>query len=232
MRLTPNVLLDAPSFINPQHERTLSLRSLKIPMIENFTVTKDVNEAIDLTDNDIKILGNFPILTRLKTLLLAKNRIQTIQDDFYTTVPMLESLSLISNSLASLSSLEPLKNCKRLKNLYILNNHISQQEHYRLFIIWLIPQLKVLDFMKIKDKERTQANELFGEVEEPTELAKTILNSKPKHILDNDKDDDQIKDVLKKLSEEDREKLKQQLKTATSLSEIDKIETALKNGYI
>ncbi len=86
--------------------------------------------------------------------------------------------------------------------------------------------------MKIKDKERTQANELFGEVEEPTELAKTILNSKPKHILDNDKDDDQIKDVLKKLTEEDREKLKQQLKTATSLSEIDKIETALKNGYI
>lgn len=234
MRLTPNVILDAPSFSNPEHERTISLRGLKIPMIENFTVTKDVNEAIDLTDNDIKILGNLPILTRLKTLLLAKNRVLSIQDDFHTTVPMLESLSLVSNSISSFSTLTPLRNCKRLKNLYLKNNPISQNEHYRLLIIWLIPQLQIFDFSKIKNAERIQAEELFGEYETPSELASSLLAIKSKTLVDGetDKDEAQIKDVLKKLTEEDRTRLKQELKTATSLREIDRIETALKSGYI
>lgn len=234
MRLTPNVLLDAPSFLNPDHERTLSLRGLKIPMIENFTVTKDVNEALDLTDNDIKILGNLPVLTRLKTLLVAKNRIQSIQDDFYTMVPMLSSLSLIFNSISSLSTLLPLRNCKKLQNLYLQNNPITKEEHYRLLVIWLIPQLKVLDFSKIKDKERSKAQELFGDFEQPTELALGYLNQTAKHIVetDADKDEAQIKDVLKKLTDEDRAKLKEELKTATSLREIDRIENALKSGYI
>lgn len=236
MRLTPNILLDAPSFLNPEHQRTLSLRGLKIPMVENFYVTKDVNEAIDLTDNDIKILGNFPILLRVKTLLLARNRIQSIQDDFTTSVPFLETLSLVSNSISLLSSLRPLQNCKRLHSLYLVNNPVTNQENYRLFVIWLIPQLKVLDFQKIKDQERSKGHELFGEsLEEPTDLALKILkeNAHLQNTVDlEDKDEAQIKDVLKKLTQEDREKLKEELKTATSLAEIDRIETALKSGYI
>lgn len=231
MRLTPNVILDAPSFSNPEHERTVGLRSLKVPMVENLTVTKDVNEAIDLTDNDITILGNFPVLTRLKTLLLAKNRVVSVQDDFYTTVPMLESLSLVSNSISSFSALTPLRNCKRLKNLYLKDNPISQNEHYRLLVIWLIPQLVILDFNKVKTAERTKAEELFGEFDSPNELASSLLAIQSKS-LETDKDEAQIKDVLRKLTDDDRTRLKQELKTATSLQEIDRIETALKSGYI
>ncbi|CCH45666.1 putative U2 small nuclear ribonucleoprotein [Wickerhamomyces ciferrii] len=238
MRFTPNIILDAPSFLNPDHERTLSLRGKKAPMIENFTVIKDVYEAIDLTDNDLRILGNLPKLTRIKTLLVAKNRIQNIQDDFYTTVPKLTSLSLVSNKILNFKSLLPLKELKNLENLYLLNNPISQKDNYRLKIIWLLPSLKILDFNKIKESERTQAKNLFGDsITNINQIDSNffnddINNNNNNEDIDIDHDEEQVHTILKKLTEEDRIALKEELKTATSLRQIDTIETALRNGYI
>lgn len=231
MRLTPNTLLDAESYINCEGNRTLNLRSLAIPMLENLAVVKDVNEVIDLTDNDLRILSNFPALVRLHTVLAGKNRISSISPDLHKSIPNLQSLSLISNAIASTSAFEPLRHFKKLESLYLKENPVTSTENYRLFLIHLVPSLKVIDFEKVKAKERQQAQELFGTRDDPTPMSKQYLQSTTEAI-DIDKEEEQVKQTLKKLTDVDKEKLKQELKNATSLAEIDRIENALKSGYI
>jgi len=76
MKLTPELLAQASSAINPVKERQLDLRGYKIPAIENLGVTKDQHDAIDFTDNSLVSLSNLPLLRRLHTLLLAKPNIK------------------------------------------------------------------------------------------------------------------------------------------------------------
>lgn len=47
----------------------------KIPVIENMGATLDQFDTIDFSDNDIRKLDGFPLLKRLKCLLLNNNRI-------------------------------------------------------------------------------------------------------------------------------------------------------------
>ena len=47
----------------------------KIPVIENLGATLDQFDIMDFSDNDIRKLDGFPLLKRLKTLLLNNNRI-------------------------------------------------------------------------------------------------------------------------------------------------------------
>lgn len=47
----------------------------KIPQIENMGATLDQFDTIDFSDNDIRKLDGFPLLKRLKCLLLNNNRI-------------------------------------------------------------------------------------------------------------------------------------------------------------
>ena len=47
----------------------------KIPVIENLGATLDQFDTIDFSENDIRKLDGFPLLRRLKCLLLNNNRI-------------------------------------------------------------------------------------------------------------------------------------------------------------
>jgi U2 small nuclear ribonucleoprotein A' len=47
----------------------------KIPEIQNMGATLDQFDTIDFSDNDLRRLGGFPFLNRLKCLLLNNNRI-------------------------------------------------------------------------------------------------------------------------------------------------------------
>lgn len=156
MRMNPDLLLSASSFMNPLGDRELDLRGRQIPSIENFGVTKDLNESVDLVDNDIRALGNFPLLKQLNTLLLSRNRVSAIAPDFAQSVPNLRCLVLTNNAIAQLAALEPLSRCNRLEYLSVLNNPVERLEHYRLWHIFLIPSLRILDFRRISAKVLTQ----------------------------------------------------------------------------
>ncbi len=65
MRITADLLLRTEVFLNPLQQREISLRGLKIPAIENLAVLQDQVDTIDLSDNEIKKLENFPKMTRL-----------------------------------------------------------------------------------------------------------------------------------------------------------------------
>jgi len=50
----------------------------------------------------------------------------------------------------------------------------GMKQNYRYWVLWRCPSVRFLDYQKVKDAERNKAKELFGTVEEPTELASTV----------------------------------------------------------
>ena len=116
--------------------------------------TQDQHDAIDLTDNSIVALGNLPLLKRLRTLLLANNRIASISPSIHLSVPNLTTLILTGNNISELGDLEPLRELKGLQYMSLLGNPVREKKWYREWLAWRIPSLRVLDFQRIRDKVR------------------------------------------------------------------------------
>jgi hypothetical protein len=91
------------------------------------TVQQD-QDAIDFTDNDISSLSNFPFSPRLRTLLLARNRITHIQPTLAFSIPNLTTIVLTSNNMAELADLDPLRNFGRLTHVTLLENPVTRKE--------------------------------------------------------------------------------------------------------
>ncbi|KTW28815.1 hypothetical protein T552_01445 [Pneumocystis carinii B80] len=231
MRLNIDLLNNAPSYINPTKERELDLRGHKIPTIENLGVTKDQNDAIDFTDNDIRFLGNFPKLNRIRTLLLSRNRISSISSQLPSTVPNLRTLILTSNAISELSDIRCLSGFKKLTFLSLMDNPVSRKENYRLWVIWICSSLRVLDFSRVRQSEREAAKVLFGvSISEPTALAESILGIKS-HTFDTHESMDEEKDNFK-LTDEERKRIQDAIRNATSMSQVVKLEAMLNEGWV
>lgn len=85
-------------------------------------------DAIDLVDNDIQVLGNFPLSPRIRTLLLARNRVSTIQPTLSNSIPLLTNLQLESNDLKELADLDPLGSFPRLTHVVLKDNPVTKKE--------------------------------------------------------------------------------------------------------
>lgn len=68
---------------------------------------------------------------------------------------------MTGNQLDELSDIEPLVSLEKLTSLSLMFNPITAKQHYRLYVVYKLPQLRLLDFRKIKMKEREEANTLF-----------------------------------------------------------------------
>jgi U2 small nuclear ribonucleoprotein A' len=111
---------------------------------------QDQYDTLDLSDNEIKKLDNFPRMKRLKTLLLSNNFITRVAPEIGDQIPELESLVLNNNRIVQLSEIDSLSKLAKLTTLSLLENPVVRQEHYRLYVIHKIPSLKSLDFQRIK----------------------------------------------------------------------------------
>ncbi|KAG7884113.1 hypothetical protein KL938_001985 [Ogataea parapolymorpha] len=230
MRLTPLLIQEAPCFRNPAGDYVLSLRGLQITFIESFNEYDDVNEALDLTDNEIRTLSFNTRLRKLKTLLLARNRIVDIDANIAALLPHLNTLSLVENNISHIPNLLPLRHCRNLENLYLTGNPVTSSKYYKEFVVWLVPGLTVLDFERVKPRLKKAAEELLGTFDRPTNLALKLLNNKELEPLKEPIFTETQQSI--RLTEEERSKLEADLINATSLDEIDRIESALKRGYI
>ncbi|KAG5654035.1 hypothetical protein H0H81_008051 [Sphagnurus paluster] len=239
MKLTPELLAQAQASLNAVKQRQLDLRGYKIPTIENLGVTRDQHDAIDFTDNSIITLGNFPLLKRLETLLLANNRVSTISPSIHLSLPNLTTLVLTNNNIAELGDLEPLKELKHLKYISLLGNPVREKKWYREWLAWRIPGLRVLDFQRIRDKERQHAKALFLTADNlPTALATTISTTvttqSTKAVLTSDEPKPAMQPgkAGRLMSKEDQEKVKAAIAQATSIEDIRKLERSLREGYM
>jgi len=220
MRLTPEVLEQADVKLNPSFEVEIDLRGNKFAAIENLGVTDNYYESIDLSDNEIAKLENFPLLTRLKTLFFNNNRIARIETGLEKSLPSLETLILTNNRIARLGDLNPLSTVKSLRCLSLLSNPVSKLKHYRLYVIHVLPFLKLLDFSKVKWKERLLARKIFEGEKGETLLSMlaestTMATDSGPRVSGISRSKTQVQDAIR---------------NAKSLEEVQKIEAALASG--
>ncbi|GMF09381.1 unnamed protein product [Phytophthora lilii] len=130
-------------------------RSYKAPAIENLGVTQDGFDCIDLSDNEIKKLENFPRLRRLRMLLLHNNHVSKIADNLAEAVANLEFLMLTGNRIAQLSEVDHLASFVKLDTLSLSGNPVTKRKYYREYVIHKLPQLHVLDFQRIRPRAAT-----------------------------------------------------------------------------
>jgi len=239
MKLTPELLAQASSHLNAVKERQLDLRGYKIPAIENLGVTRDQHDTIDFTDNAILTLGNLPLLKRLTTLLLANNRVSTISPSIHLSSPNLTTLVLTNNNISELGDLDPLKELKHLKYITLLGNPVREKKWYREWLAWRIPGLRVIDFQRIRDKERAHGKSLFVTADGlPTALATTISETVSKHstksvlTIDEPKAAPSMVKPGRLMSKEDQEKVRNAIQNAKSMEEVRRLERSLRDGYM
>jgi len=174
MRLTSDLILRSAVFINTVNEREIDLRGNKLQIIENLGATQDEYEAIDLSDNQITSLSNFPLLKRLRTVFINNNLVSNVGAGIGKALPNLEVLTVTNNELATLSDIAAITELAKLTHLSLLHNPVTAVPHYRDFLIHKMPTLEVLDFIKIKRKERYKAGVFFTQTEEGKALLASV----------------------------------------------------------
>ncbi|XP_021887506.1 U2 small nuclear ribonucleoprotein A' [Carica papaya] len=152
VKLTADLIWKCPHFFNAIKERELDLRGNKIAVIENLGATEDQFDTIDLSDNEIVKLENFPYLNRLGTLIINNNRITRINPNIGEFLPKLHTLVLTNNRLVNLVEIDPLVSLPKLQFLSLLDNNVTKKPNYRLYVIHKLKSLRVLDFKKVKAK--------------------------------------------------------------------------------
>lgn len=233
MRLTAELILRSPSYLNPVKERELDLRANKIAVIENLGATKDQFDCIDLSDNEITRLENFPTLNRLQTLLLNNNKISQIERGLGEYLPNLQVLILTNNRLNNLGDIDPLADLPKLKKLSLLDNLITKKQHYRLYVIHKIPSLTLLDFKKVKKEERQAAEKLFS-----SEKGKQLFQELSKQITSPEEAKQQAAPqptttkVAVGYSQEQVQAIQQAIANAKSMEEVAMLEKSLASGQI
>ncbi|GJN87850.1 hypothetical protein Rhopal_000805-T1 [Rhodotorula paludigena] len=190
VRLDADLIARTPSFLNPLKERQLDLRgtppplpraspSPLIPAIENLGVTRDQLDALDLTDNALTALANFPLLRRLRTLVCSNNPIRTLSPSVPTALPNLDTL-VLTNSAFPRDALpllgDTLAKCRKLQHLSLKGAPVAQADHYRDWIIFRCTRLRSLDFERVHLKDRERATALFQNPDgTPTALHTSFL---------------------------------------------------------
>jgi len=220
MRLTAELVLSSSSYFNPVKERELDLRGNKIAVIENLGASQDQYDSIDLTDNEITKLEGFPQLNRIKTILISNNRIARIANNLGEQLPNLDTLVLSNNKLQNLSDIDPLAEFPNLRRLSLLDNVVTKKTHYRLYVIHKLPKLKLLDFIRIKEKERVASTKLFGAPDKvkPAQKPSATTNASANELIQQEQARMQA--------------IKNAISNAKNLAEVEQLNRSLEAGQI
>ncbi|XP_035117932.2 leucine-rich repeat-containing protein 9 isoform X6 [Callithrix jacchus] len=168
------------------------LENLKWASFSNNNLTKMeglescINlEELILDGNCISKIEGISKMTKLTRLSINNNLLTGLEQHTFDNMLHLHSLSLENNRITSLSGLQKsftlvelyisnnyiavnqeIYNLKGLCNLVILdtcgNIIVWNQENYRLFVIFHLPELKALDGIPIEPPEAESAKDLFG----------------------------------------------------------------------
>ncbi|WFD35588.1 U2 snRNP complex subunit [Malassezia cuniculi] len=227
MKLTAELLAHCDAVLNPLRDHELDLRGLKVNAIENLGVTRDLNDTIDFTDNDIRYLGNFPLLKRLQHVTATNNHIARIDSQIHKQLPYLHSLTLTNNAVADFAQVAHLARLRRLEYLSLMGNPVSRKKHYREFVVWKVPSVRVLDYKRVTDRERQRARELMDDGGKPSALAKELLSE----TTVPDVPEARESKARRPLTEEERSAIERAIERAQSLEEIRRLEDRLRLGY-
>ena len=123
--LTIDLILEKANNNNPKNIRALNLWGNKL--------------------SDISILSEFP---SLEIISLSINQIKDISA--FKKLKNVRELYLKDNEISDINQIENLKNCKKLEKLVLKDNPITNIINYRQKILEILPQLKKLDDIEVK----------------------------------------------------------------------------------
>jgi U2 small nuclear ribonucleoprotein A' len=185
-------------------------------------------------------VDNIPLLPRLRTLMLARNKIAAIGEQVASNAPNLTSLVLTENELSNIDSLRPLQPLAHLIRLTVVDNPIMQVPDARLAIIHLLPQLRVLNFQRVRQRERAAAKAKFGESKLPSKkrlradaadaggAAVASTSSSTSSAAATAKTTTSAKRA--RLTTEQQVELAKKIANATSMQEVERLEAALRDN--
>lgn len=230
VKLTSDLIEQAVQYVNPIRDRELILRGYKIPVIENLGAAMDQFDTIDFSDNDLRKFEGFPIMNRLKSLLFNNNRIVRIEENIHKNIPNIQELYMTNNEIAELADLDNLVGFKKLEFLSLLRNPVTHLKEYRSYVIHRMPHVRVLDFRKVKQRERDEAKRLFGSkqgeeiLEQAKKKAKTFTPGKPtKKAPDS---------IMSAATYKEKLAIKEAILKAKSLEEIEQLKIMLQEGKV
>ena len=76
---------------------------------------------------------------------------RSIAENIGRVLPGLETLVLTNNQFTTLKELEPLAGLPTLVSLSLMDNLVTKQQNYRAFVIALLPNLRLLDYNKVRN---------------------------------------------------------------------------------
>lgn len=148
MKLTSQVIEASTTYTNPLKQATLQLRNSNLTIIDEWPTTYKY-DALDLTNNNlIEISLTEPL--SIRTLVInGNNEFHQLSTQQF---PLLESLSIIGTNVRW----EDFESWKlpNLKHFIAIDTPLLSIKNYRILVIKQIPSLEVLDFEKVKQKER------------------------------------------------------------------------------
>jgi U2 small nuclear ribonucleoprotein A' len=146
MRLSVEIVEAAPIIFNALKERTLILRGLGVVGVENLGTCNDQVECIDLSDNEIFKVENFPHLAKVKSIILANNKISAIADMLGENLPNLVSLVLTNNRITNIDQMANLKSFRKLERISLAGNPVVEiDKDYARKLKQMIPTLRFVD---------------------------------------------------------------------------------------
>jgi len=153
------------------------------------------------------------------------------EEQMEESLPFLEDLVLSNNNVQELIDLDPLATIKSLRSVCLLRNPVANKQNYRSYVIYKIPQLRIIDFKRIKDKERSIAKKLFsgkrGEILQKDIAAKRSKTFEVKDIQPTKED---VAFLAQKYK--DQEAIKVAIANASTLEEVRKLELLLQQGHV
>lgn len=103
-------------------------------------------------------------------------------------------------------------------------------QNYRYYMLFRCPSVRFLDFQKVKDAERIHAAELFGTLEEPTDLARSIAANKSKGFPPAAVNGTKRTHI--KFDEQERARFEKMVMKAKSLEQVRALEKAFAEGRL
>jgi U2 small nuclear ribonucleoprotein A' len=172
---------------------------------------------------------------------VSNNIISRIDVKLANSLPRLTTLDLTNNALSELSSLNPLARFPLLEYVTLMGNPVTRKNHYREYVVWKCKSIRVLDFQRIRVKERALARELMETADgRPSALAVSYSSSgAAKVAVENggtrtfEVGSTEVRNGAsrKTMSVEERRALEEAIEQSTSLEEIKKLEDRLRLGY-
>ena len=129
MRLSAQIIQSAEQRTNPLGEREIILRSLAIPAIEHLAVSRDQFDTMDLSNNHLQRIDNFPKLERLSTLYLGGNEINYVDSrNLKKNLPNLTTMILTGNGVKGWNVIADLGDgCPKLEFLSLAGNPVTSK---------------------------------------------------------------------------------------------------------